>query len=130
VTPVALLLRAGVLLGSLVLTLTTVLASADVPWVGLVAEWVVLLVATLLVVLQHLGAAWAAAVPPGAAVPPALLRMWARRLGAVSGVATAVWGIAWVAASRPSGEAAALTVLACVLLLTAGAAWWRLEQRS
>jgi hypothetical protein len=169
VTPVALLLRAGVLFGSLALTLTTALAAADVPWVGLVAlvalagpaalrpdswlplvllalhgavwvaavplpsatsEWVVLLVATLLVVVQHLGAAWAAAVPPRAAVPPALLRVWTRRLGAVAGVTAAVWGIAWVAASRPTGDAAALTVLACVLLLTAGAAWWRLEQRS
>ena len=168
-TPVALLLRGGVLLGSLGLSLTTALAATDVPWVGLVAlvalagpaalrpdswlplallalhgavwvaavplpsetsEWLVLLVATLLVVVQHLGAAWAASVPPRAAVPPDLLRVWARRLGVVVGLSSAVWGLAWVAASRPAGDAAVLTVVACALLVTAGVAWWRLEQRS
>lgn len=80
------------------------------------ASWLRLLVAAWLLLVVHLGAALAASLPPGAPVPRASLRRWARRGAVVAAGTLALWGLAYGAARAAAPGEVWLTYAAIAAL--------------
>lgn len=79
-----------------------------------------LLPAALGVLLVHTASALAAAVPPQADIPHAVLRRWAARLGLVSALTVVLWGVTGVLAHRSTEAFGALPGIVGLVVLVLG----------
>jgi hypothetical protein len=93
-------------------------------WAGVEGSWHwALLPAALGLLLVHVGAALAAAVPAQAPLPGSVRRRWAARTGVVATLTAGVWGAAGLLATVATGAGGAvpgivgLALVAGVLLL-------------
>ncbi len=92
------------------------------------ASWLQLLVAAWLLLVVHLGAALAGSLPPGAPVPRASLRRWARRAAVVAAGTLALWGLAYGAARAAAPGEVWLTYAAIAALAVLTLAVWLLSR--
>ncbi|WP_406831449.1 hypothetical protein ABEG17_01310 [Pedococcus sp. KACC 23699] len=103
-------------------------------WVGTVPvpdstrAWVLLLAAAWLLVVVHLCAALAASLPPGASVPSASLRRWARRGVVVMAATVPVWALAYGAGRQVVPGDVSLTYAAIAGAAVLALAVWLLSR--
>lgn len=98
-------------------------------WAGVPGPWHwALLPGALGMMLVHVGAALAAAVPAQAHLPTSLVKRWGRRSAVVAGITTVVWGAAGLLGALASGAGGALPGilgLGVVAVCLVGYALWR-----
>lgn len=93
-------------------------------WAGVDGTWHwALLPAALGLLLVHAGTALAASVPPQAALPRPVLRLYAERVALVAALVVLVWGLAGVVSGVATGAGGAVPGIVGLALLLAALAY-------